>query len=87
MHRSRPTPRKRPTRRRSAPQAPMPLFAWAFQHAAPKQPLARLIYLPGAMTPEGEQRVALLIPGRRLPVAFRCMADALDALRRMERGI
>jgi hypothetical protein len=47
-------------------------------------PNVRLVLLHGCADAEGNPRPALMIPGRRLPVAFRSIAAALAAKRAME---
>lgn len=65
---------------------PLPLFAWAAANAAPAAPRSRLILLETCLDADGQPRPALLIPGRRVPLAFRTMAAALAAQRVMEAG-
>lgn len=62
------------------PDTDLPLFQyWQRQ---PRRPVPPVIFLPGATTAEGEPRPALVIPGRRFPVAFPSLAAALAAQRR-----
>jgi len=70
-----------------AAPAALPLFAWAARRAAashPTAPAARIVLLDTCRDAEGQPRPALMIPGRRLPVAFPTIAAALAELRRME---
>jgi hypothetical protein len=83
MSNTNPTRRNQAAWPRSAALAQPTLFQWAAYQRVCGRLLATLIYLPGAVTAEGEPRPALVIPGRRLPLAFRSMADALAAQRRM----
>lgn len=78
------TRRKPTTRRREL--APLPLFVWAASQAKPSRPLVRLIYMAGAVTAEGEQRVGLLIAGRAHPLAFPSLAAALARKSQLEAG-
>ncbi len=80
--------RHRP-RRFAAPAAPLPLFDWMPPATLPRRPAGppvRVLLLHGCRDAEGEPRPALLIPGQRLPVAFRTIAAALAAKRDMEAG-
>jgi len=43
-------------------------------------PVPRLVLLADALSPDGEPRAALLMPGRRLPVLFPSIAAASAAL-------
>lgn len=75
------------SRRRAAALAPLPLFAWAARQATPLRPTApaaRIVLLDTCRDADGQPRPALMIPGRRLPVAFHTLAAALAALRAME---
>jgi hypothetical protein len=77
--------RRKPTIRRREP-APLPLFAWAASQPMTPRLLVRLIYMSGAVTPEGEQRVGLLIPGCPTPMAFPSLAAALARKAQLEAG-
>lgn len=59
----------------------LPLFLWAKAQDHASRPVPKLILLSGAPTPDGDPRPALVIPGRRFPVVFASMADALAAQR------
>lgn len=88
--------RRHRARRSAAPvQLPwhtLPLFAapprtrigTSQSAVAATPPLARLVLLTGCCTAEGEPRPALLLPGRRAPVAYASMAEALAAKRALE---
>lgn len=78
--------RHRP-RRIAATSAPLPLFEWTAlppRQARPSGPPVRMLLLHGCPDAMGDPRPALLIPGRRLPVAFPTLAAALAAKRSME---
>lgn len=73
--------RRRTTAARHA--APLPLFAWAARnHRAATG--ARLVLRADLPDADGEPRACLVIPGRRLPLAFPNIPAALAALDRME---
>ncbi len=50
----------------------------------PDTTAARVILRDDLRDAEGEPRACIAIPGRKLPVAFPSLADALAALRDME---
>lgn len=77
--------RRKPTIRRREP-APLPLFVWAASQPMTPRLLVRLIYMAGAVTAEGEQRVGLLVQGRPLPLAFPSLAAALARKSQLEAG-
>lgn len=85
-----PTCGRRNARASAAVPVPLPLFDWIPHAPLPRRPtgaLARLLLLHGYLDAEGEPRPALLIPGQRLPVAFRTIAapagqDFNDVLQR-----
>ena len=60
------------------------LRAAALAPLRPTAPAARIVLLDACRDAEGQPRPALMIPGRRLPVAFPTIAAALAELRRME---
>jgi hypothetical protein len=74
--------RHRPRRARTP--APMPLFDW--HPPAPRRTPcgARLMLRDDLRDAEGEPRACLVIPGRRLPVAFPSITMALAALATLE---
>jgi hypothetical protein len=65
------------------PAAPLPLFAWAARQPRPA-PVARLVLRDDLRDADGAPRACIVIPGRRAPLAFPTIAEALAALQRME---
>lgn len=63
--------------------APLPLFDWAARHHRPATG-ARIVLRDDLRDAEGEPRACLVIPGRRLPLAFPSIPAALAALAHME---
>lgn len=63
-----------------------PLGAWRPIRAARTRigPEVRLVLLPGISTGDGDPRPALVVPGRRAPVAYATMAAAIRAKAAME---
>jgi hypothetical protein len=69
----------------TAPQAaPLPLFAWAARQPRHATTGPRLILRDDLRDAEGSPRACIVIPGRRLPLAFPSIPAALAALARME---
>jgi hypothetical protein len=73
-------------RRAAARITPLPLFDWVPppKRASSSAPIARLVLLHGCADAGGDPRPALVIPGRRWPVAFPNITAALAAKRAME---
>lgn len=63
--------------------APLPLFAWAARNHRPA-PRASIVLRDDLRDAEGEPRACIVIPGRRLPLAFPNIPAALAALAQME---
>lgn len=72
----------RMSRRRTS--TPLPLFAWAALHHRPHSPRARIVLRDDLRDAEGEPRACIVMPGRRLPLAFPNIPAALAALAHME---
>lgn len=87
-----PTCGRRHRRRRvlaTLPWETSPLGAWRpIQPARTPRigPEVRLVLLPGISTGDGDPRPALVVPGRRAPVAYATMAAAIRAKAAMEAG-
>jgi hypothetical protein len=83
-----PTCGRRHRLRRPKVLAPPPLLEWRpAPEPKPKLrtgPIPRLVLLTDCPTADGEPRAGIIIPGRRLPLAFADMAAAVKALRQME---
>jgi hypothetical protein len=79
-------------RRTPATAAPLPLFTWAAQQAerrnarARQSGMIRLVLLENCRNADGEARLALVVPGHRLPVIFPSVATAIAAKANMETG-
>ncbi|HJS85710.1 MAG TPA: hypothetical protein VJ779_09630 [Acetobacteraceae bacterium] len=69
---------------RVARSAPLPLFAWAARQQRRTVGGPRLVLRDDLRDPDGEPRACILIPGRRVPLAFPNISAAVAALRRME---
>jgi hypothetical protein len=63
--------------------APLPLFAWAARHQRSATG-ARIVLRDDLRDADGEPRACIVIPGRRLPLAFPNIPAALAALAHME---
>ena len=68
---------------RVARAAPLPLFAWAARQQRPTLGGPRLVLRDDLRDPDGEPRACVLIPGRRVPLAFPSVSTVVAALRRM----
>jgi len=82
-----PTCGRRHRPRRPKMLAPLPLLEW--RPAADAEsildagPVPHSVLLTDCPTADGEPRAGIIIPGRRLPLAFANMAAAVKALRQM----
>jgi hypothetical protein len=76
---------RRPHRQvRPADLAPLPLFAWAARHQPRPTGAAHVVLRDDLRDANGEPRACIVIPGRRLPLAFPSIPAALAALACME---
>jgi hypothetical protein len=62
----------------------LPLFAWAERRRRRATTGARVILRHDLPDAEGQPRACIVIPGRRLPLAYSSIPAAFAALERME---
>ena len=78
----------RPRAPRAKGMQPAPLLDWIERQTAarnrPPATSARIVLRDDLRDAEGEPRACIVIPGRRLPLAFPSIPAALAALARME---
>ena len=68
----------------TATPAALPLFAWAARHQRSTTTTGRIVLRDDLRDAEGTPCACIVIPGRRLPLAFPNIPAALAALARME---
>jgi hypothetical protein len=74
---------RRPNRR-NAPPPTITLFRWATQRDEGRQRYARVLLLNDCRDADGNPRVALLLPGERVPRVYPNLAAARAAERQTE---